>query len=173
MCESVPPVSLSQTSQPVEDFQAAVSWADCPPHSHPPTSSCSPRAADIALLQPNETVFDVHTLFEPHWEAKFKFVALVSTGPSSHNPTGNLLLPMTPEKPYLPTSNGHQTGEALLTEHAGVSMLFRIVLIPPLSRASPNSPSIFKESQLLPGRPRFRGNTVAIKLWTNGGSEQP
>lgn len=87
-------------------------------------------------LQPNETVFDVQTLFEPLWEAKFKFVALVSGGPSSHNPTGNLLLPTTPEKSYLPTSNVSRAGEALLTEHAGFSMLLRLWLIPPLSRAS-------------------------------------
>lgn len=79
----------------------------------------------------------MQTLFEPLWEAKFMFVALVSGGPSSHNPTGNLLLPTTPEKSYLPTSNGSRAGEALLTELAGFSMLLRIWLIPPLSRASP------------------------------------
>lgn len=124
--------------QPVADLQATMFWADRPTE-HPVLPPVEQPILLFALLQPNETVFDVQTLFEPLWEAKFRFVALVSSGPSSHSPTGNLLLPTTPDKSYPPTSNENRAGYALWTEHAGFSTLFRIWLIPPLSRASPNS----------------------------------
>lgn len=147
----------------------------------PPSSpSCSPRAADTAL-QPNETLFDVLTLTEPYSEANFMFVALsflisfseapVSAGPSSHDPTGNLLLPTTPDKPYLLTLNMRRMGEALLTEHAGFFMLFRIVLIPPLSKALPNSLAVLSLKKVSCCQEGPDSDSAQLLLNANGGSE--
>lgn len=95
----------------------------------------------------------------------------VSAGPSSHNPTGNLLLPTMPDKPYLPTSNKHRMREALLTEHAGFSMLFRVVLIPPLSKASPNSPAVLSLRKISCCRKGPDSDATWLLLNSNGGSE--
>lgn len=152
-------------------------WADGPTQQ----PSCSPRAAHTALLQPNETVFDVQTLFEPYGKPTSCLLPLVflvllvegpvSAGPSSHNPTGNLLLPTMPDKPYLPTSNKHRTREALLTEHAGFSMLLRVVLIPPLSKASPTSLAVLSLRKVSCCQKGPDSDAPRLLLNSNGGSE--
>ena len=97
--------------------------------SHHPQSGLS------ASLHPNETQCLMCRLpFSPCGRRKLKFVPLVNRGPCSQDPTGSPLLPSTSEKRYLPTSNERWRGGSFV----GSTLLFRIVLIPPLSRAPPS-----------------------------------
>lgn len=133
----------------------------CPPH---------PSERPISLLSASlqskwDAVFDVQASFEPLWEMKLKFV---NRGPCSQDPTGSLLLPSLPpsrgretsEKRYLLTSNEQWRGGSFVKEHCG-STLFRIVLIPPLSRASQSlslkALLLFQVKEV-----RFRCNSVTV-----------
>lgn len=140
----------------------------------PPTT---PRAANIAPLCISsskwDSAFDAQTSFEPLWESKLKFVPLVNRGPCSQDPTGSPLPPSLPHmggrrlrKRYLLTSNECWRGGSVVEEHCGSSVLLRIVLIPPLSRASPSlwflslkSFYCFKE-----GRPDLDATQLLFKM---------
>lgn len=107
------------------------SSCDCHPHPaplHPQSGLLS------ASLHPNETQCLMCRLpLSPCGRQKLKFVPLVNRGPCSQDPTGSLLLPSTPEKRYLPTSNERWRGGSFVGERCGSS---GIVLIPPLNSFS-------------------------------------
>lgn len=131
----------------------------------PPSSpSCSRRAADTALLQPNETLFNVLTLTEPYSEANFMFVALsflISFSepwsnrqpPASHDAWQTL----SADFKYAPN------GGSFVNRTCWLLHAFQNCVNSSFEQSFAKLSGCVKESQLLPGRPRFRCSTATIK----------